>query len=224
MITSTLPEPKNVEDIPKRCAFFAKKLSELPLFNLTGRIAEKCKTLPLDNWDDCRICDILSSNARKILDQKNWHIHSFGCGYDQRKDVEGNWIKHGLELWLYDHLEMCPFEDLEPAYKKLISQLQSNWKSSSLKQHSNIFFKEDETEWLLFVKKNPLHEEDTLVRFLTSKLGMGLEKKIRCYNDWLTKENALKHSNKKIYMWIRKDAFDEINALFGFFKENKDPE
>ena len=70
-------------------------------------------------------------------------------------------------------------------------------------------FAKSEEEWLLFLKNKKLIEEDQLLRYLASKFKV--DKKIMCYDHW----NDDNSNANKIYLWIRKDAVDEVKNVLG---------
>jgi hypothetical protein len=199
---------------PQQCLFAAKLLESEPLFNGSGSLVKTCKVIPLESWDDTRIFDIFNKNAAKFTGKKSaWRIHQFGCGNNQLMDAKGKYIQQGLNLWLYAELERCSIETLEQAYSHVYDAMRKGWVEASPEEYQNIMFKEDSKKFALFVKKGEISEEDTLIRFLTSKFG--LEGQVKCHSEWL-KEGAGYCYNDNIYMWINKEELSKIIEKFGF--------
>jgi hypothetical protein len=208
-------EVKTVADISWHSAELAKKLSEQPLFDGEGSVHKECKVLPLKSWGDANICSILSDNAERILGKKNaWCIHDFGCGNNQLYDAGGEVLGNGIALWLYSNNTMCSLECLERTYKNIITLLQIDWKSAQLEDHPVMMHKKDPEQWHLFVKKNNLIGEDVLIRFLASKFNM--TNMILCHGEWLKTPKLGYEYRDEIYLWVKKDAKEKFDEIFGF--------
>lgn len=198
-------------DIPNACIQLAKTLAATPLFDGSGSVV-KCKVIALSNWNDARICDIFNANSSKILgNQNSWHIHDFGDGDYQLFDSRGEWMGHGVSLYLYDHLQMCSYEDLEASYDKVFSAMVSGWEKADFKDHPDIMFAENPEEFCLFMKDKSLIEEDTLIRFIASKFS--LNENVKCHDQWLT-HPGFRYG--KIYLWVRKTEMDSTVGKIGF--------
>lgn len=201
-----------INQLPQLYGFLAEQLAAQPLFDGQGAFVEKSKVLPLNSWNDCRICDILTREARKILNNETWPIHDFG-GNSQLYSSTGKCIERGITLWIFDSDTMCSIEQLKQAYTTTINKLKNGWSAAHLQDYPDIMFMESEEEWYLFIKKSDFAEEDRLIRFLASKFN--LENYISCHNEWLKRESGYKHKDT-LYLWVRKDKLEAFTSSFEF--------
>lgn len=202
------------EQVPEQCLSAVKLLDSQPLFDGRGSITKSSKVIHLDSWDDARIFEIFNDNASKFTNRDyKWYIHSFGCGNHQLYDHDGKHIRRGLELWLYSDREMCSIYELGQAYADVYKSMSKNWVESNIDDYPDIMFKNDPDEFILYVKKSLLSGEDTLIRFLASKFGLG--EYVKCYSEWLS-NNLAYHYTDSIYMWIDKERLSEVIDVFGF--------
>lgn len=204
---------EKAEQVPQQCLLAAKLLESQPIFDGCGPVVDRCKIIPLDSWDDARIFDIFNSNTAKFIEGISaWPISHFGHGYNLQ-DAKGTYIKQGLDLWLFDDLKRCSLEELEQAYHHVYDAMRKGWVESNPDDYQNILYINDSEKFTLFVKKGKMVEEDTLIRFLTSKFG--LKGQINCYSVWM-KEGGGCCYNDNIYMWIEKKELSKIIEKFGF--------
>lgn len=202
---------KKADQIPKYCKVVAEILKNLPLFDGRGSIAKKCKIISLTNWDDVRICDIFNRNSAEFLgNSRAWHICQFGCGNNQLSNANGQHIKQGLTLSLYDTFEMCSLQDLETSYQQVLFNLITGWSKADPKNYPDIMYTKDHQEFEFYIKNQTLIEEDTLIRFIASKLSLD--------NDLLCdREDGY---DGKIYLWVRKTALENVVEKIGFKFQN----
>jgi len=93
-------------------------------------------------------------------------------------------------------------------HQHIVDQLISGWHAASLVDYPDIHNTKSEEEWYIFVKdKCFLSGEDTLMRFIASKLG--LEDKMWTDNTWKHPSKAYEF-RESVYLWIKKDGFDEV--------------
>ena len=200
-------------DIPKACTRLARTLAAAPLFDGRGSLVKKCKVIALSDWNDARICGLFNKNSRKLLeDMKPWDILDFGYMHNL-VDSRGEGITQGIRLCLDDQVEMCSYEALEGAYKKVFSAIISGWEKADLKDHPNILHKENPEEFDLFIKDKVLLEEDSLIRFIVGKFS--LEDNVKCHTEWLTPSGGYCY-NDKIYLWVRKTERESAVEKIGF--------
>lgn len=188
----------------------AARVANQPDFIGKGCITRSAKVLPCENSDDARIVEILTSNVNNLLPKENqWHFHWFGCGNHQLY-INEQCLGDGLELWGYKDNQPCSIEFLETKYQEILNKFQIGWQQAQLIDNQDILHTESEEEWYLFCKHRDLSEEDLFMRVLASKFK--LDKKISCHNSW---RNDKKHEKNEMYLWIRKDAFDQVKDVLG---------
>lgn len=206
---------KDVNDIPKYCTQLAKAVSRQPLFDGKGAVAKSIKILPLKNFDDTKICEMLSKSSEEKLGYGDaWHIRTFGHTFGRWNyplAADGERIRYGIALWLYPPRGMCSHKVLKDRFRNVINLLQNGWQPSSLQEYPEIYSKKDENVWNLFIKKKPLVEEDSLIRFLASKFKV--KNIIDCPDQ---EDSALDKYQDITYLWIKKDAIDDFDAIFHF--------
>jgi hypothetical protein len=195
------PPAKDIDDLPAYYTYWAKISGDL-----------HPSPVPLD-YCDCKIFDIMSKNALKI--SKNaWSIHDVRFGQGKRPVIDaasGRYIWDCIEL--YKHDDDCSAEELEEVYVKIFKLLKTGWYPSTIKKNQDIMFKQPEKNWLLFIKKQCLVEEDSLIRFLARKFNLDTKVDAMCEwwkNPFLVEERGLP------YLWIRKDALEDVQKKFKF--------
>jgi hypothetical protein len=197
---------EKADQIPRYCKVVAEILENLPLFDGKGSTAKKCKVISLASWSDARICDIFSRNSTKFLGNFHaWHIHDFGGGYNQLSDANGQRIKQGVQLALYDNFKMCSLQDLEKSYQQVLSNLITGWSKADPKNYPDIMFTKDPQEFELYIKNQSLIEENNLIHFIARKLSLN--------NDLSTDEDDC---NGKIFLRVRKTALENVVEKIGF--------
>ncbi|MFA6527014.1 MAG: hypothetical protein WCT20_01170 [Candidatus Babeliales bacterium] len=195
-----------IDDIPDHCASLVQKLCEQPLQTdgwAQGFPVKECRILPLDQWDDCMICEFLSNEFRrytKIVAYNKLHR-----------------IPHSLILYTNDpEYNGCPPDELKAFYKKAIDNLKVGWQKSTLDQNHDIFFPKTGNSWLLFIKReSSIFDEALLIRYLCSKFGFYNNDLADADNIWVNMEEGYEY-RKAIYLWVRKDAFNDFQKVFGF--------
>lgn len=191
-------------------AQLAARVVNQPIFTGKGCINSSAKILPCENSDDARILEILTKNANNLLPKENqWHLHWFGFCIDQLYIYEES-LGEGLALWGYKDNQPCALELLQLKYKEVLHIFQVGWQQAQLIDYQDILYIQSEEEWYLFCKHSHLEEEDLFIRILTSKFK--LDKKMTCHNSW---RNNKKHEKNEMYLWIRKDAFDQVKDILG---------
>lgn len=184
------------------------------------------KILPLKDYTDCRIIEILHCNAeKKSLLPAGYprHLGTFGCGNYQLTEGPPFWrliAPHGIELWCSytvdkQRLRRCVAEDIQPCYRQVVDILRCGWRTSTLAEYPTIFFKEDEAQWALFVKESSLTEEDVLLRCLIGKFG--LEKTATAHDNFLSDGFFSDQSNSHpdvIYLWVKRSNFAAFQSIF----------
>lgn len=201
---------QSIFSIPKCCAKLARILVEQPLFDGRGAVARRSKVIPLKRAYDARICSIFNENTIAILgEQRAWKISSFGFGSHRLVTSGGKSLNYGLFLNLYETDTLCSVEELEETYNQVLNKLISGWDSATIEENPGIMFKEDPENFHLYIKRKDLIEEAVLIRFLATKFSV--EEHVTCCSDWWTREH-----NDKIYLWIKKTAFEEVVSKFGF--------
>jgi hypothetical protein len=206
------PLVNDIDDLPAYYAYLVKRLAEQPLFSGYGAKVEQCKILPLIDWYDTKIFNILNKNVEAPLE-----VHDFGNGSaNQRAVVDGQGNQHflnsGIELWL-DVDKPILLNGLSFAYIEVIEDLKSGWYQSTVEENPDIMFKQPEKNWFLFIKKQHLLEEDSLIRFFAMKFN--LTTKIDSMCEWLKKPSGFEERGMP-YLWIRKDALEEVQRKFKF--------
>jgi hypothetical protein len=211
---------KDIDDIPRYCTNFAKILSQQPSF--PGRSSflsgVKLKLLPLNDENDCLICDILSKNARAVLGEV-WCIQKFGFSADERLmfgQEGGRKCNLGCGIMLHDDIKKCSLKELKQVYVQVIEELKDGWYESTVQENPDIAFKKPENTWILYIKKKRLICEDILIRSLASKFEFS--KNICCMSGW-TKEPCGYEDRDEFYLWVYKRAFKKFKKLFKFHLE-----
>jgi len=200
----------SIKTASEECIALLEKLNDQPLFTGTGSIAKKCKVLPLEDWNDCRIVNILCSYAEKKLGhQQAWHVHDFGCGNNRMHDENGNDLKNGITEWLYkDYMPTrCSLEELKLVFDELINQSITGWKQSTLIEHPDIFHTQSEEEWYLFIKPKIFNQEDNLL-CLFSMIN-NLRDEISCHHTWYSPKGSYEYRDT-LYLWIKKKTYDKV--------------
>lgn len=199
---------RSLNDIPHYCVQLAKTLSEQPLVvdskelvGQEGTLFDGLRVLPL-NVDDARICELVNVNSINLFRTKSWCIDT----------SEYPFVEFGYCIRLFPVMyKMCSPEELQKRYTTIVGLLQNNWQRTTLKEHPDIFFKQDENTWDLFIKnkKSYLCEEDVLIRFLASKFNM--ESQIDCFD---IGEDGMPCD--EVYLWVKKDAINQFDVIFKF--------
>ncbi len=206
------PSVNDIDDLPNYYAYLVNCLVQQQLFSGYGFKVKKCKVLPLTDWYDSKICDILNKNLQAPLE-----LHDFGTGINQRatSDEQGNRhaLQSGIELWLGEFDMPIYLNGLSFAYIDVIEDLKSGWEQSTLKEHPDIMFQQPGKNWLLFIKKQRLIEEDSLIRFLAMKFNLATKVDSMC--EWLKEPSGFEERGIP-YLWIRADALEEVQKKFKF--------
>lgn len=176
---------ETLDDVPRYYVDLARRLSEQPVFTGRGNpwgSGYVCRILLSNNYVDCRISEILSDNAQKYLPTA-WLIRTFGnyewCYY---KTIFSGNLGHGMDLVIAKDHAICSLDELTVVYQSLVDQLQKGWSFSTLEKNPDIFFKQPEESWLLFIKNDSFLAEEVLIRFLASKFR--LDEKIESYGNF----------------------------------------
>ena len=204
---------QNTFEIPGYCTKLAILLAEQPLFDgrRGGGLAKRSKVISLNNEDNARICAIFNTNARQILGKRRaWQIRDI-VPSDQVHDLGDKEIHQGLSLGLYDTVTPCPVEELEKAYNQVLEKLTLGWKSAKTEEDPDISNPDD---FYMFVKERALSDEGTLIRLLARKFSMEENVKKGSNPKWVAHSGC--KDNNKIYLWIKKTAFEDIVNKFGF--------
>src|SRR3990172_2026869 len=202
------------------CSTLVTTLYNQPLFDGKGSCAKKCKVLPLGSIDS-RVIDILYENTAKKLG-KHCTVHSFGGGTHLLYDCNKICLGDGITQWLYDDKSFKDNDaDIEAALAsglfkntcdEVVKDLLTGWKKSTLVENPGIFYKNSEEEWYLFVKSAKLIKEDHLMRIFFSVVDVRYVAKCNC--DWLNNNNRLEFRDM-LYLWIKKQSFDEVVNKLG---------
>jgi hypothetical protein len=217
METQPTLQPQTLADIPTYCITLATTLLAQPSFM---DCSASVKVLPLKNWNDCRTLELLSATHKKFLGCRlAWVIGATSMGYPSHplwSATGGHGGGQGIFFQSYNDDDTCALDELQTSYIRAIDSLKSNWVATSLQTYPDIFHKESESEWFLFIKEKQIEDEDTLIRFLASKFDM--RNQISCHDMWKISEE-LTHC-KEIYLWVKKDAFDTFQQIFDFKIQN----
>jgi hypothetical protein len=132
-------------------------------------------------------------------------------------------IGFGLELRT-SHEPLCSLQDLHQAYVDIIENLKKGWKAVDAKNKDYINILDapkKKGEWRLFIKTKKFVDDGILIRVLASTFGIQDlycgDRFIICNNAWL-KPNGGFEDTDIMYLWIKKDKFDEVQKIFGFPK------
>jgi hypothetical protein len=206
------PKLKTIEDIPAFCTAVAERLDQAPIFKGLGSPSHSSKLLCLDDWNDCRICDMLSVNAQQKIRPDAWSINQFGFG---QRSFYGKDLGCGIELdlWISEKQGRCTLQELNQAYSAVMAMLKKGWEKASRKDYPNMMFKKPKKKWCLFIKTSKLIDELDLIDFLSLKFG--ISEFIAANDAWLKPNGGYELTNK-IYLWIKADKFDEVQKIFGF--------
>lgn len=199
-------------EIPKFCSQLYKILSEQPMFDGTAPFLNS-RIISLENWDDVRICDIFSENIDNLTDafRKKGLIYGFSHLNGIVYNSNGEEIPQGLGLRLYEDSSICSISDLEGAYNQVLDKITTGWRRAAIEDNPDMMDQENPDEFDLFIKDETLIEEDTLIRFIASRLS--LENDVHCFDTWLTHSG---YKFGKTYLWIRKSEFENVVDKFGF--------
>jgi hypothetical protein len=199
-------------ELPLYCTRLAQLLEKKPLY--AGVVVDegtKCNLICLANRYDARICHIFNENARiRLGEHQSWPIYSFGEGDHHFIDANDRQLHGGVVLYLRENQERCPLEVLRTSYKEILETMRSHWKEANKVDYRDIIHKEDSDNFFLFIKPSSLMQEDSLIRYITGRIGM--KGRVKCYRDWLLPDN---HRNQ-IYLWVRKAALEEVIIKFDF--------
>jgi hypothetical protein len=239
---------KDIDDIPAYCTCLAKKLSEQPVFTVYGSLVKgseqrlytvgeplvkRCKVLQFAKWNDCRVCDMLSANARKFFLKDGWEIYDFGYGNDKLligcisgqlfiRHQDGTWrgLGNGIQLWLRDGCKMCSLEELEGGYVKVIESLKRGWHLSTWKRNPDIPGLIFKNEWIIIIKKKRLIEEENLIKFLIYEFGLEDYTEFML-GKWLYKSEFYNveeylRNQETMYLAIKKSEFEKFQKIFKF--------
>jgi len=207
----------DIDDIPLYCADWAGQLYDQPQFTGYGALLPS-KVLRLQNLLHCRLCQVLSESARKIVENA-WHIHAFGINWCDGRcmfDQQGNCgeLGSGIELWVAEEGKACSLHELKAAYDKVIHELKTGWKISSIIENPDIMFPEDGATWILLIKKKSAFDNHALMSVLLEVFNFNDH--VSCRNIWLTGSHSYEYRDDACYLWIQKAAFDRFQELFKF--------
>lgn len=146
-----------------------------------------CRVVTIDNWPDTRICCIMLQHLGLAVD-------NFG-GYEGRP--------HGLVHInkLYGQLS-----DLTQEIQNLYNSIISDWILTN-EPGPNFINKGVISQYHVFKKDNFIRNEDILIRFLSSRLGV--IDALKCHSDG-------NHDPKRIYIFIKKSALNKVVAKIHF--------
>ena len=190
----------NAHEIPHYLIRLADILDKSPLFDGSGCIFKKCKVMSLPK-NDARIWEIFHENSRKIRNTHAWFLGSFGNGM-LLFDPNRNPVRDGVVLSLDVEDKKCSLAALQSSYAEVLNRVRDGW-GVEPKKNPFPYFEADPKEFDLFTKDRSLIEEDSLIRFVISRLS--LEDDVNCDAD-----------NGKIYLWIRTSALENVINKMGF--------
>lgn len=200
--------PTSLDMIPQWCKNILITIDSQQARQWSGSLHTKSKVLLVGSFDECRVCEIIVRCANMLINTKTPHqIWSFGCGADQlfREGCEKRIsIGTGLELWS-DDSQISSEDAIWESIDLVISHLKQGWEKKKLVDFPDIpdCDKQDESEWVLYVKNPLLYEEDCLIRFLLNIFIM--KDDVLCYST---------HPQHYIYMWIRREKIDLFAQKF----------
>jgi hypothetical protein len=205
---------KTIDDIPEYCTSLVQQLQEKPVFARDDfRVLNGLKFLRLTNWNDCMICEFLTTgaDAMKKGDSKVWDIRSFkfsnACFY------EGSQLDQGIQLQTYENRHECSLNELKQLYAKVIDNLKKGWEMATIYDTPKMRDKKPESGWICLIKTKDFLGEDILMRFLASRFGF-LDF-IHCSCSWLTtNESSSFEHTMQMYLWIEAKTFKDFQKIF----------
>jgi hypothetical protein len=204
----------NIDNIPALCTELAVHCSEQPEVTIGPN---RVRDLPLVSFDETRIMGIATKAAKK-LDKKAWDITDITWV----KNPVANYIKNGIRLYKHEK-KACTIRKLGRVYEKVIAAVQSGWSFPAIQMYRHGMRSMNTSQGAyLFIKDvslcpdNALYGEDTLIRFLSSKLKM--KEKVDCngpseYDYWLPEGHP---HRGKIRLLIKKEAFEKVQEKLKF--------
>jgi hypothetical protein len=183
---------RSLDELPIYCLHLVEALSDQPV---------KLNALPyqelvVENFHIVRLIELMTKlTDQTIVPAHRWHIR--GTDHPPR-----------IKLFHVQGETPCSSQTLLEAYQAAIVRVKSNWKRTYLENlMEQPTIAKDENEWSLFIKNT--HEHDSishLLRLLTFLPEFASTEKMECYNSW---KNA---RPEKAYLWIKNDAFDEVQS------------
>lgn len=198
-----------IDEVSHNCTAVAAHLRVAKTEQTLPQHPKTIKLLRLPDAADCTINEILSWNAFKFARGQAWHIHD----YDQGKSCNENGKPKEYRVVLFPSKTMCPILTLKDFYKTTINKVKDGWTYSTLLNSPNVVVRKPEKSWHLLVKRRSIDTEDLLIKILITKFG--LTDQVQCESLW---HNAYQEAVQKkiVYIWVKKYAFAEFNAAFGF--------
>ena len=210
-----LRTPISINEFPEYYTKITQKLIFEP-----SCILNNSRFLFLKDWNDCKICELLSLNSCKGYGIVSFNEDVWALAHPQYFAIEAE-IPQGIQL---QTLKRSPQEyDLEEIfsnYKIVITKIKKGWKQIPLQNiklptYFNIF----NDPWIIFVKESSIKGECDLITFMIEKFG--LSSYIVSFH-WC--ENCINQSHRcpfasicyKSYLCVNKYIFSTIQEKFNF--------
>jgi hypothetical protein len=190
----------NISEVSQWGIELITKLEQQPI--VPYKTNNAIKLLVLERYHDAQVIESLNSAANQFLDKNSrWPIYAVGSINHHPFLNEG----HGIMLQKHKKTTSCDLNNLKRAYDSVIKSIGQNWVTSKLKDHPTICHTQSEEDYVLFVKKENILEQEALFIKRVAPL-LGLSQFISCYDIWKNKDS------QDIYLWIRKDHLEKTLA------------
>jgi hypothetical protein len=186
---------RNLDDVPNYCAIQARLLDAQPV--VRGVVWGRVKRFEFDPQDARLLYDFTQATRCYIKPSLLWRL-------------SGPYNGTGLELSAELGNVPCSIETLLEGYRAVVKGVKENWMKASAQERSRVSLRPEEpADWELFIQANgALTGADKLIR--TFMYFDPLSDKIKCYDRW---DESLLFG--PTYIWIKKGAFDEVQARLG---------
>lgn len=186
----------NIDDLSPYCKNVLNELKVQP--ETKDIIYGISRTLTLANRDDGNICEFIFNKSRAILG------HMANAGYDINNRIHSN--RSSLTLKYYKDSAKDKVDILEKVFPEVIQGLKNGWKSVESNNYPNIQYKQDPSQFNLYIKQDGIKALDHTFRFIAHRFG--LENDVKFSN--------LTNDSSSLFMWVRASKIDVVREILKF--------
>lgn len=202
-----------IDDVPAQCLTIMMKLYEQKSKNYYGSAIKESKVLQIDDWNTCKIVEILSNQATNAPIGTPF-IQSFGQVYKlysknfftKKKQDIGNSIQ------LFNNENPPTIDALLLAYKHIMNDIKSNWHIEEVAANEQKTVLVTNGEWIKLIKQSVwAYNQEILIKHLANKMNLGAHVISSKYPD------SSCMMAKNCCMYVKKSALKEIAKRFDFY-------
>lgn len=201
----------SIDTVTEECMTILTQLGAQPLSDI--EMGFQRRILPLDNFDKCRVVDLLCNATRvRLTEMARWHVSDFSDRSGYRDDY-GLVINGGITEFISKEWEATRFspQRFKTEFDQIIHDIQVGWKRSTLEQYPNYVCSAREKKSVVVVKPHIYPAEDTLIYFLATSLGLK-DSEIQCSSEQRMTPNA---KPTLVMLWLNKKKLSNIIHVLG---------